>query len=148
MSTGDFQVEQIDHITLFVPDRYEAAQWYEQVLGLEICREYKKWADEGGPLMISSDGGRTMLAVFEGQSSRLQETDVEPHIAFRVDGVEFLKFVDRIEEMSITDEGNQVSQKNIVDHKLSFSIYFHDPYGNRFEVTTYNYQAVAQTLEC
>ena len=29
-----FTVLQIDHVELFVPDRYEAARWYERTLGL------------------------------------------------------------------------------------------------------------------
>lgn len=34
-----FKVLQIDHVELFVPDRYEAARWYERVLGLEPVPE-------------------------------------------------------------------------------------------------------------
>jgi hypothetical protein len=52
---------------LFVPDRYAAARWYEQSLGLRILPQHEHWAGPGGPLMISSDGGRTMLALFEGE---------------------------------------------------------------------------------
>ena len=29
-----FKVLQIDHVELFVPDRYDAAKWYERVLGV------------------------------------------------------------------------------------------------------------------
>ena len=35
-----FRALQIDHVELFVPDRYEAAGWYQRVLGLEILVEY------------------------------------------------------------------------------------------------------------
>ena len=55
---GKFEVQQIDHVELFVPDRYEAARWYQEVLGHEIIPEFEFWAeDENGPLMISSNGG-------------------------------------------------------------------------------------------
>jgi catechol 2,3-dioxygenase-like lactoylglutathione lyase family enzyme len=47
-----FRVLQIDHVELFVPDRHEAARWYERVLGLQIVPEYEPWATGGGPLMI------------------------------------------------------------------------------------------------
>jgi catechol 2,3-dioxygenase-like lactoylglutathione lyase family enzyme len=63
------RVTQIDHVELEVPDRYAAASWYHTILGFEICREYESWAGATyGPLMISTDGGETKLALFEGQS--------------------------------------------------------------------------------
>ena len=63
-----FRVLQIDHVELFVPDRYEAADWYKRTLGLDIVPGYEQWAaDPRGPLMISSDDGSTKLALFEGQ---------------------------------------------------------------------------------
>lgn len=34
-----FRVEQIDHVELYVPDRYQAADWYHSVLGLEIVTD-------------------------------------------------------------------------------------------------------------
>jgi hypothetical protein len=56
----DIQVGQIDHVELIVPDQDEAARWYNGVLGLEICREYRRWVDEDDPLTRSicqrSDG--------------------------------------------------------------------------------------------
>ena len=61
-----FKVLQIDHVELFVPDRYEAARWYEHALGLQVVPGCEPWAAGGGPLMISSDGGSTKLALFEG----------------------------------------------------------------------------------
>lgn len=39
-----FRVDQIDHVELFVPDRYQAAEWYRQVFGLKIVPEYEHWA--------------------------------------------------------------------------------------------------------
>jgi len=51
-----FKVDQIDHVELFVPDRREAARWYERTLGLAVLSQYEDWAeDPHGPLMISSD---------------------------------------------------------------------------------------------
>lgn len=38
---SSFKVQQIDHVELFVPDRYEAAKGYEQILGLEIIPEFE-----------------------------------------------------------------------------------------------------------
>jgi catechol 2,3-dioxygenase-like lactoylglutathione lyase family enzyme len=67
MQDDGFAVDQIDHVELFVPDRYQAAEWYRRVLGLKVVAEYEHWAsDPRGPLMISSDGGHTKLALFQG----------------------------------------------------------------------------------
>ena len=64
-SYNSFRVDQVDHVELFVPDRKEAARWYGRVLGLVVVPEYESWAqDVQGPLMISSDGGSTKLALF------------------------------------------------------------------------------------
>ena len=35
---NNFRVLQIDHVELFVPDRHEAAGWYQRILGLDVCR--------------------------------------------------------------------------------------------------------------
>ena len=40
-SNRSFRVDQVDHIELFVPNRYEAAKWYEKVLGLEVVKSYE-----------------------------------------------------------------------------------------------------------
>ena len=53
MEEKEFRVDQIDHLHVFVPDQYEAAAWYKEILGFEILPEYEDWATEGGPLTIS-----------------------------------------------------------------------------------------------
>ena len=139
MST--FKVEQIDHVELFVPDRYTAARWYEQVLGLKILPEHEHWAGPGGPLMISSDSGRTMLALFEGEPRGSRPTAGHHRVAFRVSGAGFLQFLEHVREVPVCSEsGEPVSHLRPVDHGKAFSVYFCDPYGNRFEVTSYEYQ--------
>jgi catechol 2,3-dioxygenase-like lactoylglutathione lyase family enzyme len=87
-----FRVDQIDHVELFVPDRHEAAAWYQRVLGLNIVAEYEHWAaDPRGPLMISSDGGHTKLALFQGTPQGSRETAGFHLVAFRVGAVNFVK---------------------------------------------------------
>ena len=38
----EFSVDQIDHVELFVPDRYEAAKWYDEILGIKIDEKLEK----------------------------------------------------------------------------------------------------------
>jgi catechol 2,3-dioxygenase-like lactoylglutathione lyase family enzyme len=44
MAEKNFRVKQLDHVHVFVPDQYEAAAWYKEILGLEILSVYEDWA--------------------------------------------------------------------------------------------------------
>lgn len=139
MTTDDFRVDGIDHVALTVPDQYEAAEWYDAVLGLEPLSAFDEWAEGNGPLVVSSDDGDTMLALFAGDTD---ERELR-HLAFRVDGEGFLTFLDRaIDRDDLAPE----SRADVVDHGLSYSVYFDDPWGHRFEVTTYDHEFVAEAL--
>lgn len=133
---------------MFVPDRYEAAGWYRRVLGLNIEREYEFWAqDAHGPLMISSDGGSTKLALFQGTPQGSRPTAGYHRVAFRVDGGGFLDFLGRLERLDLLDDdGRRVTPEQARDHDRSYSIYFCDPWGHRLDVTTYDHEDVSQRL--
>ena len=143
-----FRVQQIDHVELFVPDRYAAAQWYEEILGLEIVREVEYWAnDPGGPLMISSDGGNTRLALFESKGRETRETAGHHRVAFRVDGPGFIAFLDRVREHAVfSEDGKPQTSLGVIDHDSAYSVYFCDPYGNRYEVKCYDYEFLKNQL--
>lgn len=142
-----FSIGRIDHVELFVPDRYEAADWYREALGLEIVRDFEHWAVEGGPLMISGDGGNTMLALFEGEPRGSRETAGHHRVAFRVDGQDFLRFVEGLGRTPVFDEqGRETSSGRLVDHDRAYSLYFCDPYGNRYEVTTYDHDEIVDRV--
>lgn len=143
--TGDgaFRVDGIDHVELVVPDPGAAARWYGEVLGLEPLAAYESWADGDGPLVVSSDGGETMLALFGGDPDASGEITGFHRVAFGTDAAGFLTFVDRLGGRDDVDVDGRAA---VVDHDLSFSVYFADPWGYPFEVTTYDYDAVAAEL--
>lgn len=143
-----FRVEQIDHVELFVPDRHQAAGWYSRVLGLQVIPEYEFWAeDPRGPLMISSDGGGTKLALFEGDSQGQRPTAGFHRVAFRVRAPAFLAFLAKVEKLKLVDhESRGVTERSAVDHDLSFSIYFSDPFGHRLELTSYDHTEIRTAL--
>lgn len=146
MSDRPFTVQQIDHVELCVPDQYEAARWYEQVLGLTILKDLEDWAADG-PLMISSDGGSTMLALFKCDPPGSRPLVGHIRVAFRVDATGFMDFLKHIENVPVYgSEGQQITREKVVDHHKSWSIYFVDPYGNRYEVTSYDYQKIRSQL--
>lgn len=136
-----FRVQQIDHVELIVPDQYEAAAWYQRVFGLEIMLEFEFWATTG-PLMLTTADAGTKLAVFKGEPPPQVTGFVT--LAFRMDAEGFIEFAGRVEELGLSNHrGMTLTIDNaIVDHSLSWSIYFRDPWGYPYEITTYEYDAV------
>lgn len=143
-----FKVDQIDHVELFVPDRRQAAAWYGRTLGLAILSQYEHWADDPrGPLMISPDEGRTMLALFTGEPRGDRATAGFHRVAFRVDGAGFLRFLEHVREAPVLSEaGEEVRALTPRDHGKAFSVYFCDPWGHRLEITTYDEASVRDHL--
>jgi catechol 2,3-dioxygenase-like lactoylglutathione lyase family enzyme len=138
----------IDHVELFVPDRSEAAVWYQRVLGLEILAEYEHWAaDSAGPLMISSDEGSTKLALFQGRPQESNPTAGFHRVAFRASAEAFTEFLRRLGELRLKgQQGMPITFDSVVDHGKAYSVYFSDPYGHRLEVTTYDYDSTRVAL--
>ena len=145
----EFAVEQIDHVELFVETRYEAAKWYNEVLGLKVIEQYKHWAkDPHGPLMISSDYGSTKLALFTGSAQICEREGGYRLVAFRVSGSDFLKFLQRCDSgLKLHNHKNErVTSESVVDHDEAFSLYFNDPCGHSLELTTYDHEYVRKKL--
>ena len=132
----------IDHIELFVPSREQAAEWYGKVFGFQVLEEHRDWAMEGGPLMISNDGGNTMIALFKGPPQGQQEVRGFRRLAFRVTDSDFLRFM----ETSGSLLAAPLRAENIQDHGKAISVYFSDPFGNLLEVTTYDHARVRKEL--
>jgi catechol 2,3-dioxygenase-like lactoylglutathione lyase family enzyme len=135
-----FRVTQIDHIELFVPDRYEAAAWYARTLGLEIVPEYEHWAAAAeSPLMIATRLAQTKLALFAGEPRGARPTAGFHRVAFRVDRQGFDAFRAHVHDNPVFNErGEEVRELAVSDHGQALSVYFCDPYGHRLEVTTYD----------
>lgn len=128
----------IDHIHVHVPDRAAAEAWYARVLGFQRFEQYAGWATPDGPLMIGNALGTIQLALFEG---RLQGHS-QGHggtIAMTADGQGFLDWLAHLNE--VLDESVEP-----VDHGLAWSLYFRDPAGNPYEITTEDYERVASKL--
>lgn len=143
-----FQVQQIDHTEVFVPDRYEAAKWYEQTLGMTAVHEYEHWASGAeGPLMISSDGGKTMIALFVGEPLGRERERGIYRIAFRVDSAGFLQFLEHGPRAGVYNrKGEKLEKLKVINHDKAWSVYFTDPWGNKLEVTSYEYDEIKKRL--
>ena len=143
-----FKVLQIDHVELFVPDRYEAARWYERTLGLQVVPECEPWAagrraaddferwwqHEAGALRRAACDSSAQTAAFR-------------RVAFRVTAGGFAEFLRRLPDLALEDSRQRpVTTESVVDHHQAYSIYFDDPYGHLLEVTTYDYDEASAFL--
>jgi hypothetical protein len=91
------------------------------------------WAVKNGPLTIEDPGGKIHLALFE--------RDDHPNtsaIAFGASGEDFLRWKAHLESHEL--------ELRVTDHKMAYSLYFSDPWGNLHEITTYERDYVVKYL--
>ena len=118
-----------DHIHVYVPDRAVAEAWYARVLGLTRSPELEFWAEDGGPLTLQDPDNTVHIALFERPHQKNRAT-----VALRVSAEAFARWRSHLAafpELSVSVE----------DHAVSMSLYFSDPDGNPYELTTYEYTA-------
>lgn len=147
MANGTFRMGSLDHVHIRVPDRAAALDWYSRHLGFEPVEAYEFWANgiDGGPLQISADGGRTMLALFEA-------TDAHPMIAqqtgiaFTVDAETFMGFVRSLPGEIRGRSGEPLMSRDVIDFDLCWAVDLCDPWGNLFELNCYDHERVRREL--
>ena len=128
-------LQRIDHVHVFVADRVAAEAWYERVMGLQRVAELAFWSADGGPLTMGNADHSVHLALFEGTNNSPRST-----VAFGVPGAELLAWRTHLQDAL----GRRI---DLVDHQVSWSLYFNDPDGNPFEITS-NDHAVVSALLC
>lgn len=131
----------LDHVHILVANREEAAAWFGRTFQFE-CIECSD--DPYGPLTVSGDGGTTGIALFTSKVTP------EPNrvVAFRVDGVEFLNFAQRLSSLNLSsNEGQPLGLTDVVDHGDVLSYYFLDPDGNGYELATYDVDAARRGIK-
>jgi len=139
---SDFSIEDVDHIEIFVEDRIKAAKWYEKIFGLSIIKEYELWSSIG-PLVIGNKDKSIKLAMFEGKKDNDGSIN---RMAFRTSGKNFVDFITRLDDMQVFFLKHRVTKENLVDHEISYSIYFEDLDGNKLELTCYEYDFVKSKI--
>ena len=107
--------------------------WYGNVLGLTRVKEFERWATKDGPLFLSNAERNVNIALFERPAQLNRST-----VAFRVSGQDFLLWRKHLGEI--------LGDIRDVDHDGSWSLYFSDPDGNPFEITSYDYEWLKQQL--
>ncbi len=147
MSTFKFRMGKLDHVHIRVPDRAAAGAWYAEHLGFEPVDDFEFWATgfDGGPLQMSADGGRTMLALFEageGHPMIAQETGV----AFSVDAETFSSFTRSLPGEIQNSRGRPLTPNDIVDLDMCWAFGLADPWGNQYELNCYEYDRIKAEL--
>lgn len=124
----------VDHFHVHVSDRAAAERWYAEVLNLRRVPELVFWASGRGPLTLGNAEDTVHLALFEGESVKGDAT-----IAFAVSAPAFIEWQNHLAKRL-----GRVPTP--VDHDVSWSIYFADPDGNGYEITSYDYSALSSAL--
>jgi len=147
MNTPTFRMGRLDHAHVRVPDREEAARWYADHLGFERVQRFGFWAEgfEGGPLQISADGGRTMIALFEATASHPMVAQTQG-LAFSVDAEAFIAFARSLPGAIPGASGRPLEAGDLVDFDLCWAFDLADPWGNRYELNCYEYERVRAAL--
>jgi catechol-2,3-dioxygenase len=128
------EIEAFDHIHVYVADRAAAEQWYRQVLGFTRTQELAVWASDGGPLTLQNSGGSVHLALFERPREKNRAT-----IALRVNAAQLAQWLAHLRR-------ELDGEVTVEDHALSVSLYFRDPDGNPYEITTYDHAAARSPI--
>ncbi len=123
-----------DHIHVYVADWARAESWYAEVLGFGRVEALLPWAVKGGPLTLEDPEGRVHLALFERADHQGSTA-----IAFGASGEAFLAWKAHLEDQGL--------DLRIADHRLAYSLYFHDPDRNMHEITTYEHDLVRAKLD-
>ncbi len=127
-------LNRIDHIYVYVADRAAAEAWYERVMGLRRIAELAFWSADGGPLTVGNADDSVHLALFEGVNEGCRST-----VAFGVPGAELLAWRTHLQDAL----GRRI---DLVNHQVSWSLYFNDPDGNPFEITSNDHAVVSAVL--
>ncbi|WP_153914417.1 VOC family protein [Shewanella sp. TC10] len=120
------KLDRFDHIHIYVKDRKAAEVWYQQVLGFSAVESLAFWAVGNGPLVLCHQ--ELHLALFESKVEK------RTTVAFGVDGDNFFLWQQKL-------AANEVAF-TVSDHEVTWSIYFSDPDGNPFEITSLDYEAI------
>ncbi len=119
-------LDAIDHVHVYVEDLPAAAEWYQQRLGFVHDEAFAEWYKQGGPYVIRC--GAAALSLFQRSACNPGNT-----IAFAIQAIKIPALLARLDQSTL--------DYTVVDHQLTWSVYFYDLSGNPLEVTCNDYAA-------
>ena len=135
----------IDHIHIRVSDAAKAADWYSRVLWLAADTRYRHMQDgPHGVIMMANPSGTVRLAISQEEGAAA----FAGAIAFVVSGQDFLEWIDQLAgERVLNSEGQTIARDSVRDHGFFCSLSFVDPFGNPFEIVSYDHTWLAGKLK-
>ena len=124
-------IDALDHVHLYVDDVPAAAAWYRRILGFHPDPAFRQWFEEVGPYVISCAAASLSLFPRRGHAPG-------PTIAFSTQATQLPALLDTLRAQGVSF--------TVVDHALTWSIYFHDESANALEVTCHQYAAATAAL--
>ena len=125
--------DRIDHIHVYATNRNKAEQWYADVMGFSRVVALESWAAEG-PLTLQNSSGTVHVALFEAPAQPCRSV-----VALSVGAEEFVAWRKHL----VAKLGRPVEPE---DHRLAWSLYFADPGGNPWGITSYQHAVIATLL--
>jgi len=118
-------IESLGHIVLKVSDLSASKKFYHELLGLPISAESTDWG-----MLFFTLGSHHDFAILEvgSEAEKNFEGVGMDHFAFKITG-DITSLLEAKTELE--NAGVDVTP---IDHNVSYSLYFHDPDGNRLEV--------------
>ena len=132
----------LSHVAYITRDTAATADFYTRIMGMELVNAVLDDAipSTGEPIPYFHSFFRMLdgstMAFFE--APELPALEPPPHPAYNT----FLHIALQVSSTDVVDEwqrwlvANDVEVLGPVDHKIIYSIYFHDPNGIRLEITT------------
>ncbi len=124
------EIDELDHVEVFVRDIEAAIAWYDRVLALKVVR---RW--EPAPVMIGAGG--CMIALFKARRDGPDNSDADTQPAIRWQRVAWRVAPEAFEAAQQHLHECRVAFTGPIDHDGPLSIYFTDPDGNPLEITCY-----------
>ncbi len=117
------RINRVGHVVLYASDPDASAAWYCDLLGMEVVTR----AEHFSAVFLSFGARDHDIALFKAPGA-IGHTDLQ-HVAFELDGDldDYKRFHARLVDSAVTIEG-------VVDHGVSYGVYFRDPDGHRLEV--------------
>lgn len=123
------RIQRVAHIVLYVRDPQASAQWYRDVLGMQLSAQVSDGPFHGG-IFLTFGVNDHDIALFPASSAATQGKEFE-HIGLEVDCD---GNIDRLRRLYGSLILNNVRIKEILDHGTSIGVYFLDPDGHMLEV--------------
>jgi catechol 2,3-dioxygenase-like lactoylglutathione lyase family enzyme len=136
------QTQGVHHITLVGATRQATIDFWEGVLGMPFVFEQPNLDNPDESHLYFDPGDGRLITVFTNETREIDPTpnpeDIGNlhHIAFSVSRSTFIEAARRLDERGIKNTGE-------IDRGFMYSIYFRDPVGQRYELSSYKFEPPA-----